>query len=111
MIRHTEEAAGKTLPTITATDSALTCGRIDLRAKAFGAVKVPASVTQISWYGAESPTATPTAVTKNDADEARVSAVTAGRWCPIPDECMGLAFVVPVITGASTGTMYYSIKD
>jgi hypothetical protein len=106
---------------ITATNDATTCPRIDLRDYAFGMVKSPTSVTAISWYAARYKTYSatestgaetgPAGVVSTNAGAAVTSAsVAAGEWVPIPDECMGAAFVVPVIDQA-TGSMTVVLKN
>lgn len=110
-----------TIHSIVATNSATTCPRIDMRDWAFGAVRIPTSVTAISWYAArylnyaatdsEVDNAGPAGVvSKNDGTAVTTASVAAGEWVPIPDECMGCAYVVPVIDQA-TGTMVVVRKD
>jgi hypothetical protein len=106
---------------ITATNSATTCPAIDMRDVAFGAVRVPTSVTSIEWYGARYKTYSATesegnqtgprgVVSDNAGDAVTSASVAAGEWVPIPDECMGLPFVIPVIDQA-TGEMIVALKD
>lgn len=93
---------------IAATNNAATSGRIDMRGWAFGMVKVPTSITAIAWYHARTADSseTPTAIEDAAGDPVASVALTAGNWTPIPSSCAGAAFLVPVLTGAATGTIY-----
>ena len=104
-----DTTTGQPALSVAATNSASTSGRIDMRGWAFGMVKVPTSITAIAWYHATSLTETPTAI--RDADGTAVaSTTTAGDWTNIPVECAAAIYLVPVLTGAATGTVNYCLK-
>jgi hypothetical protein len=63
--------------------------------------------TQMRWYGASGPEATPVPVYADGA--AVTTAVTVGAH-PIPDACYGLAHVAPIVVGAATMPMTVSLK-
>lgn len=68
-----------------------------------GSIKVPASVTALTWHGSEDGT-TFVAIYDNAATAAAVTqTVTASTWVPIPDACFAFPFLKAVSTGA-TGT-------
>lgn len=104
-----DTTGGRQAISVAATNSASTSGRIDMRGWAFGMVLVPSSITSIAWYHATSLTATPTAIRKSDGT-AVTSTTTAGDWTNIPVECAAAIYLVPVLTGAATGTVEYCLK-
>lgn len=68
-----------------------------------GSIKVPASVTSLTWHGSEDGT-TFVAIYDNAATAAAATqSVTASTWVPIPDACFAFPFLKAVSAG-STGT-------
>lgn len=106
---------------ITATNSATTCPAIDMRNIAFGLVRVPASVTAIGWYASQYPTYSaaydhtsqtgPREQVYDSSNSAKSTTTTAEKWIPIPDECMGAAFLFPILTGATSADVLLQLKD
>lgn len=94
---------------ISGTNSAGTTGRIDMRSFAAGSIKIAAG-TGVAFYAAPNMTATPKAIhDKNDSPVALT--ITADKWVPIPDECFGVLFLVPVLSGVSSGDIEVMLGD
>lgn len=64
-------------------------------------------VTQISWYAAATPEATPVQIYADGS--AVTTAVVVGAH-PIPDACYGFNFVAPIIVGATTMAATITLK-
>jgi hypothetical protein len=95
---------------ISATASASTTGRVNMQRYAGGGIFVSSLVTgvTITWHVAESATATPVAL--NDRTNTAVTqSLTDARAYPVPDECYGFPFAVPVLN-AGTATIRYCVK-
>ena len=104
-----DKTTGQPAISVAATNSASTSGRIDMRGWAFGMVKAPTSITEIAWYHATNLTDTPTAIRKSSGT-AVSSTTTAGDWTNIPVECAAAIYLVPILTGAASGTVEYCLK-
>jgi hypothetical protein len=63
--------------------------------------------TQLRWYGASGSSDTPVQVYADGS--AVTTSVTVGAH-PVPDACYGLAYVAPIIVGATTMPMTVSLK-
>jgi hypothetical protein len=87
---------------VSVTNSTSTTGRIDMQRYAGGGYFVSSLVTgvTITWHVASSSSATPVAL-MDRTNTAVTQSVTDARAYPIPDECYGFPFAVPVLDAGS----------
>lgn len=79
------------------------CDTLMFSGWAGGSIKVPASVTALTWHGSEDG-ATFVAIYDDAATAAAATqSVTASTWVPIPNACFAFPFLKCVSTSA-TGT-------
>jgi hypothetical protein len=92
--------------TIAVTNSTSTTGRIDLQRWAGGGYIVDSLATgvTITWHVSTSLTGTTFAL-KDRSNVAVTQSVTDDTAYPIPDECYGFPFAVPVLN-AGSATLY-----